>query len=428
MSGRGGDRFVSAGLTLRELLPATRALALSGGLGWEKVLVLTDAVAVAGLDAEQAGRVEARVLARAAVRSVGQHAAAVRRAVAAVDPDGLAGSRRRDRDEIELIRAHIGGAMGELFARLPSEQADLVWLAADTWARARKADGDTRTLPQLRVAALVTWAKDYLTRARPHRHGRAVRLVLSWHLDSLLGLNQHGGELFDSAEPLPATVMRELVSGGAYLRRMIINPSSGELIDLTPTSLTLPATSQSQTSGPTTSPTSGETSAREGASAPLLAPIELRVIVDDKTWQALRVSDPAVIEYLDALAALPDTVRRVLCALIDAPLTADTLDAQPDRDRPSAALGEWVATRYRHPANPGAGASPASAGDLDHITPRSKGGKTTRNNLHPPARRWHQMRTHSGWRLTIHQPGHITWISPRGRRYTIHPYDYRRDP
>jgi hypothetical protein len=38
------------------------------------------------------------------------------------------------------------------------------------------------------------------------------------------------------------------------------------------------------------------------------------------------------------------------------------------------------------------------------------------------------MRTHSGWRLTIHQPGQITWISPRGRRYTIHPYDYRRDP
>ena len=54
-----------------------------------------------------------------------------------------------------------------LFARIASEQLDTVWTAADLWARNRKADGDKRTLDQLRVAALVQWAQSYLHHGDP---------------------------------------------------------------------------------------------------------------------------------------------------------------------------------------------------------------------------------------------------------------------
>src|SRR5947208_14964923 len=65
------------------------------------------------------------------------------------------------------MRRHYGDGMGELFARMASEQLDTVWTAADYWARARKADGDPRTLDQLRVAALVQWAQSYLHHGDP---------------------------------------------------------------------------------------------------------------------------------------------------------------------------------------------------------------------------------------------------------------------
>src|SRR6058998_1366075 len=57
--------------------------------------------------------------------------------------------------------------MGTLYARMASEQLDTVWTGADLWARNRKADGDKRTLDQLRVAALVQWAQSYLHHGDP---------------------------------------------------------------------------------------------------------------------------------------------------------------------------------------------------------------------------------------------------------------------
>jgi hypothetical protein len=382
---------------------------LAGELGWEKVAILAENTG--NLTVEQTARVEAKVLPAAATRSPAQHTAAVRRAVAHAAPASLAEQRGDAAGTVELVREHVGGAMGELFARLPSEQLELIWLAADAWARARKADGDPADLPRLRVAALVRWASDYLTRTRPHRHGRPVLLNVSWALTSLLGLDDQPGVLADSGEPLPAEVMRQLLTAGAQLRRMIIDLDSGELIDLAPASWPLPAAH-------------GHGDPDGGG---VIAPVELRLIVDLPRWQAIRRQDPTFADHLDALAALPDRLRRVLTQLLHAPLTADQLDGDPHAPTPSAALADWVITRYRHPANPTAGSSAAGSGDLDHIDPRSRDGMTIRANLHPPARRWHRLRTHGGWQLDQHH-GTIVWTSPRGRRYYVHPFDYRHGP
>src|SRR5205823_3931853 len=146
-------------------------------------------------------------------------------------------------------RAHVGDGMGELFARLPSEDLDAVWTGADAWARRAKASGDGRTLDQLRVAALVRWARSFLSHGDssrcdevchprpvvpadpepeegggpppvavepagrpPTRHGRPVTVRTVWALKSLLGVDDRPGELADSNALLTPDTMRAMIA------------------------------------------------------------------------------------------------------------------------------------------------------------------------------------------------------------------------
>ena len=83
--------------------------------------------------------------------------------------------------------------------------------------------------------------------------------------------------------------------------------------------------------------------------------------------------------------------------------------------------------RDRHPTNPTAGPTAASAADIEHVTPHGKGGTTTRHGLTTNVRRWHNHKTHGGWRVKRHGRGWL-WTSPRGRSYYTEPYDYRLGP
>jgi len=189
----------------------------------------------------------------------------VQRGVDRVDPDGADQRRRKAREDIALIRRHYGDGIGELFARLPSEQLDTIWTATDLSARTRKAAGDPRTLEQLRVAALVQWAQSFLhhgdasrcdrwcdspndlhdaapPESPPTRHGRPGALHALWDLTSLLGVTRRCGELQDSGATLPPDPTHELVAGGVRLRRLLIDPDTGELLDLTPGTWILPRT------------------------------------------------------------------------------------------------------------------------------------------------------------------------------------------
>src|SRR5207302_5955647 len=65
-------------------------------------------------------------------------------------------------------RHHYGNGMAQLFLDLPADDADRAWLAADTWARRRKNDGDPRTLRRLRVACWVSWSDSFLTHGDPY--------------------------------------------------------------------------------------------------------------------------------------------------------------------------------------------------------------------------------------------------------------------
>jgi hypothetical protein len=438
------DALVAESLHLLEVLPEAHAMALAGNLSWRKASSL--ASNTLGMDPDAARRVAAKVLPKAWDRSPAAHDAAVRRAVDQLDP-GHADHKRKDRErDIRLVRHHYGAGMGELYADMPSEDLDLIWTAADAYARRNKAAGDPRTLDRLRVDFLAHTARSYLTHGDPThctthcdeepdnegpdteepddggtpvddggpdgqpsppaaeeptatpptRHGRPVVLHVVWDLTSLLGLTDHCALLRDSATMLPPTAIRDLLRGGVRVRRMVIDPSTGEQLDLTPHTWQLPATD-------------GHAHRQ---------PVVLTVTTTAR-WDDLPDDIHTAVDSHESAAMLRE--------LLDYPLTADDLDSQPEAAAPSAALAEYTASRAGHPVNPCAGPNAASAADLDHHQARNNGGKTIRTNLGPFVRRWHRIKTFTNW--TVQQiQRHWEWTSPTGRRYTIEPHDYRLGP
>src|SRR5207302_5520135 len=206
--------------------------------------------------------------------------AAVRKAVDLVDPDGIEARNKQRKLVIRLVRQHCGDGMGQLFADLPSDKLDLIYLAADRWARRRKNDGDPRSLDELRVDALYVWGSSFLSHGNPAHcdticqprsvhtpeptadaaavesqhslptgHGRAVTLTVVWDLTSLLGLTNHGGLLLDSDTVIAGSTVREFIATGLRVRRGVID-RNGHLVDLTAPSWLLPPADGSTHRGP----------------------------------------------------------------------------------------------------------------------------------------------------------------------------------
>jgi hypothetical protein len=374
-----------------------------------------------------------------------------------------------------MVTHHYGAGMGELFATMPSEELDVLRLAADAYARRLKAGGDSRPLDHLRVAFLGHCARSYLTHGDPAhcdticdpkawpeppddngedpddsgpdgsgpddngyepddnagpndsgpdgsgpddaapdagpapaapqpstppmpptRQGRPVVLHLTWDLSSLLGRTDHCGELRDSATLLPPSAVRDLLRGGGRVRRMVIDPDTGEALDLTPITWPLPS------------------SDGRAHRQPLVLTVTTTARLND-------LPD-------DLRAALDgNALAQMLRELLDYPLTAGDLDSQPDAETPSPALAEFTASRAAHPVNPCAGPTAAAAGDIDHHQAKSQDGKTVRSNLGPFVRRWHRIKTFTGWSVKQVKLG-WEWTSPTGRKYTIQPHDYRLGP
>jgi hypothetical protein len=427
--GRGaGDRLVADAVAVATGLPATKAMLLAGNISWRKASSV--AAGTACLSADNARKVEDKVLPGSWGRSPWKHDQVLARTVEQVDPQAADDNRKDRARDIRLVTHHYGAGMGQLFADMPSEWLDTIRTAADSYARSRKAAGDPRSLDQLRVVYLVHASRSYLSHgdpttclldcdalpdpdpgdgavgepetdsvfgAVPTRHGKPVALHLVWDLSSLLGLTSHCGLLTDSHTSLPPTAVRELIAGGLRVRRMLINPD-GHCVDLTPRSWLLPPTDGSTHRGPVvlslTTPT---------------------------------VGDDLAAEVRAAIDALEDRrLAAVLRELLDYPVTAESLD-QHDSADPTPALAEYTAVRAGHPVNPCAGPTAASAGDNDHHQARKDGGKTERANLGPLTRRWHRIKTFTTW--TVRQIVHgWEWTSPTGRIYLIEPFDYRLGP
>src|SRR4051794_19679479 len=243
--GEGQARTLThAGRRLRTHLRGTLAGMLSGEVSLAKAQTLIHATEL--LDEDQCARVEGIVLPHAAGRNPGNHTAAVGRAVRKVDPDGWKNQREQKLRDVAMIRLSHGDGVADMLLRnLDGAEAQLLWNAADTWARAQKTAGDTRTLDALRVAAVLDWCTRYLTGTPigpdtdptqpqpPMRHGQAALVNVIIGLPDLIDpANGGAATVAGSGEPLPAEAVADLLNDGARIRFALLD-NDGNLAGIT---------------------------------------------------------------------------------------------------------------------------------------------------------------------------------------------------
>ncbi|WP_462417519.1 HNH endonuclease [Kytococcus sp. Marseille-QA3725] len=126
--------------------------------------------------------------------------------------------------------------MAVLSAHLPATQAVAVWGALDRAARSLRAEGDGRSLAQLRADVLTERVTGQALADGPPVEvqvvvpagglfgGRAVREALT-DTDTPATLKGYG--------PLPAPIARDLVRGAGRcsLRRLLVHPESGTVVE-----------------------------------------------------------------------------------------------------------------------------------------------------------------------------------------------------
>jgi hypothetical protein len=216
--------------------------------------------ATAAMTVEQCAAMEGRVLGRAGDRNNAQHASAVGYAARRVDPEGWAARREDKLRDVALVRTHHGDGVADVLVQhLDSYSADLLWTAAHRWARARKAAGDPRGLDALRAAAVVAWARDYLSGhrpaaaepattepattepattepattepeatppGRPGANGEPAMVHVLIPLPELYAPAGRGtGMIAGSGQPLPAEAVAALLRDGAGVRFALIDPA-----------------------------------------------------------------------------------------------------------------------------------------------------------------------------------------------------------
>jgi HNH endonuclease len=108
------------------------------------------------------------------------------------------------------------------------------------------------------------------------------------------------------------------------------------------------------------------------------------------------------------------TWRRILTD----PVSGTLLDYGTDTYTPGAVLDAHVTTRDHTCRFPGC-TRPATGCDLDHTIPWPTG-PTSADNLSALCRHHHRAK-HTGWTLTQHRAGHLTWTTPTGAVHTVPP-------
>src|SRR3954452_25060308 len=443
-------KLVDISVALHQRLPATLRAVCDGRLSWYKATVLAEAVAP--LTDDQARQVEQQVLPKAAGRTPAQHANAVRRAVAQGAPDGVDARRKAQQKTIRMIRTHYGDGMGDLWARMPSEGLDTFWSGCDFWARSRKAQGDPRSIDELRVAAMIQCGQSLLHHGDPEyclqwcepgSHGGPVHSTDDGSDDSdadddsdgEAGPDDNGpddepdgdapadgtgselepvDEPSHDVEPMvderPASTPPTRHGRRAALHAIWdltsllgLTRHCGELTDsgamMPPDAMTelVAGGVKIRRMLIDPDPDSGELvdltprTWRLPRTKPteLDAPVGLGAILDTNLWHAT-ADGSADSKLLAAIERAPQPLRDLRAH----PVTADFLDNTPGAYPAPARLAEFIAMRTRPPPTPTAGPTAASPADIEHVTPAGKGGTSTREVLTTNVRRWHNLKTH----------------------------------
>jgi hypothetical protein len=176
---------LNVGMTTARNLMAVGSTLFAKGRGVLEVLkegelryghVLQYADALVGLSPEQCTRLEELTLEKARTRTPGQLRRLLRRAVARIGGEDFARRHKAATKDTHLsVFFDEPDGTATLSARMSAIDAAIVDKAVEAWARAAKAGGDSRSLRELRTAAVVDMAEGYLRGPdAPRTHGRPV--------------------------------------------------------------------------------------------------------------------------------------------------------------------------------------------------------------------------------------------------------------
>jgi hypothetical protein len=375
-------RLADSAALLTQRLPATWEALADGRLDWPR------ARALAAELLEPAGEVEPHVLAavEAAVLPTA-HRLSIRGLQAAARKellrrDAAAADRRRtlaERAADVAVRPARDG-MAELSAFLPQPMATAIRRTLDTYARTAKADGDARSIGQLRAGVLY----DLVTRPwDTSRPPVTAHLTVLAPLDTLaVGAAGHDACAVAHVSPAgtgggcgtaePAEVEGQPITA-AHLRALL------ERLDaLCPGGLQAPAGGI------------------------------LDIALTDPVSGALRATVTHAELARLARRGCPDHPAGACgCPVLDRPPPVN-------RYTPTPAQRRFATLRDRTCRHPGC-RNDAAWADLDHVEPHADGGATACENLCCLCRRHHRLKTHApGWSFRMEPDGTLTVTTPSG--------------
>jgi hypothetical protein len=178
------------------------------------------------------------VLKRAPIQTTGNFRKSVNRAVAALDPNFTKRSKEA-RAEVEVSHTAFGDGVGQLYIRGPLELTTAINMAMTAYA-AKTKDFLGGTVAQRKLAALRDWSEiDLASPDTPRHHRRLPTVNVVIDLATLLGLRNYPAEI-PGIGPLPPDAARWLLADGAPLRRLVIDPLTGHLLDYGLTTYVVP--------------------------------------------------------------------------------------------------------------------------------------------------------------------------------------------
>jgi hypothetical protein len=212
---------------LAERLQASRVALAAGRITYQQVAALS--AATRALDLDLARKIETRVLRYAHRQDLTKFRKSLARACAALDPDWTDKAEQVRRDAIVEHTVFDDGT-GTLFIRGPLEITTAVDRALSAQA-ARTRNEFGGTAPQRKLAALRDMTERFLAApGAPKQHGRLPEVHVTVDLPTVLGMTDNPAQIV-GVGPVPADVARNLLADGAPMRRLIIDPTSGHLLD-----------------------------------------------------------------------------------------------------------------------------------------------------------------------------------------------------
>ncbi len=200
----------------RGFIDLTRARVIAEGVG--------------RLDEETAAAVVERLLVRAPNQTAAHLRRSTERAVQIADPVAVEQAHQQAVEERRVVLTPTLDGMAEIWALLPADKATALFMAVTALADQAKAPDDLRTIDQRRADVLGDLATTVLEKHElPRRHGRRPQLQVTVAATTLLGLDNHPGELAGYG-PIPASMSRDIAADATW-RRILTDPESGALLD-----------------------------------------------------------------------------------------------------------------------------------------------------------------------------------------------------